>query len=320
MTRMTYKKLAVLVLQFIILVIKSQSDFCECCSYPSLQFKYTEYQTIFPPEIIRKNKFKELMVYSSGRRRDDTVKSNKIKISKNLIEEHREIKFYFNEKGYVSYMTHYNRQGKPHSTYKFDRDSSGKLIKLTFAYIDSLEKLISDMGLRTTVYTYSNNKLIKEKELGMYGEDLPDERSKFIRYKYTKEGRLVEEFAYSYYDEKYKAKYVASIEYSNNGSNVTKTITNNNKAWMTEYENYSGNKITESKSIDTKTKKIIRYALWKYDGDDFLKYYWVKVGSAGECPENNGYIDYYFYNDQKLIDRITHNFNDYTCEMTFHYK
>lgn len=303
-------------------LVNSQTDFCECCSYHSLQYRFTEYEDIFLPPIILKSNVKELIVYASGRLKDDTNNTAKIKVRKTLIKEHLEIKFQFDNKGYVSKLTWYNRMGKPHSLYQFERNALGKVTKLTFSYLDSLENIFSpNFGGEITVYNYdSKGNLIKEEFLGQNGEDLPDNKSKYTTYSYDSKNRVVKKINYTFYEANSIYTHTTNIRYNDANFSAESSTSNDGKEWVTEKLFYDSKwKIIEEKSFMAKTKELYSNSKSKYNSDSQLISYYVK-SRGGECPETNGFMDLYFYNDAKLIKTITHTFDKYTCEMTFEYK
>ena len=316
------KRLLTILLILTSTLVDSQNDFCECCSYHSLQNRFTEYEIVFPPELIIKNNVKELIVYASGRLKDDTSQIGKIKVRKTLIKEHLEIKFQFDNKGYVTKLTWYNRMGKPHSLYLFERNAIGKVTKLTFSYLDSLEKVpFPSFGGETTVYSYdAKGNLIKEELLGQNGEDVPGSKSKYTAYSYDSKNRLVKKVNYTYYDAKSVYSHTTNIKYDDSNFSAESSTSNDGKEWVLEKQFYDSKwRILEEKSFMTKTKEPYSTSKNKYNSDGQLISYFVK-SRGGECPETTGFFDLYSYNEAKLIKTIAHTFDKYTCEMTFEYK
>ena len=156
----------IIILILVITPIKliGQENICDCCSYSSLQYQQ-DYEEIFNPSLIKSKGIREVMVYTKPKTSSDSIENTK----------YREIKFKFNRNGFVISKTHYNRIGKPHSTYDLKRNKSGKIYQQIFNYIDSLEQKSSFFGQEIIDFKYdSKNRLVKIKERGSKGQILAD--------------------------------------------------------------------------------------------------------------------------------------------------
>lgn len=309
----------------IILGVERESNFCDCCSYNSLQFKQNEYESVFPPEVIKKNGYKEVVVTVSGRERSDTAKTNQIKVRKVLIKEYREIKFIFNDQGYVMSSTWYNRMGKPHSIHQFERNSSGKVTKDAFSYLDSLGGVFKDFGTEISILSYDqNNNLLKSKKMNFRGVEQPDAKSEYVAKTYDAKGKVVKEVMHYYFEgltgesinvttTKYDETNLTSESISVYDGGYTSTSKKKyNKLW----------KPVEEKYYNDKTKKLEGTNTYKYDSSgNLISYFHNQVErSSSECPETKDFLDLYTINSFGVIETITHNFDNRTCEMSFAWK
>jgi hypothetical protein len=296
----------------------SQENFCECASYYSLQWKQNELEAVFPPDSIKKNNFKEVIITVMGRERTDTGLSNQITIRKPLIKEYREAKFTFNAMGLATSMTWYNQMGKPHSLYLYERNASGKISKETFYYTDGLGK--PDNGILSSVkilrYDASNN-LVMIKSMDNSGQEPADNQSQYTQYVYDAKGRITKTTYHYYYDDEGETTTVSNTIYDDtkytskeNGTTNTLKETTYNKAWLP----------LEAKLYDGKTKELALTVIKKYDAANHLiSHSEINKLFATECPEYNGFYDLYTFSAAGVIGSIVHSFNNRTCEMIFSY-
>ncbi len=304
----------------------SQSNFCDCCTYHSLQYKQNEYEEIFPPEIIKKNLLKELLVTVSPKKEDTSlqkVQSSVVKFKVSLT--YPEIKFIFNNQGYVTSVFWYNRMGKPHSLYKFERNASGKIIKETFYYLDSLERPIRNFGEEIKILIYDKSNLVKIKKLEN-GKELPDTKSEYVQYAYDLNNRIINETVHLYFEGSGESYNSITTKFStdsliSNGKIEHRSGEKRSLAYSYLLKTvYDKNwKPLEEKWFDAKTGKLHEYFLYKYDQAGKLISYTVNA-KGGECPETNGYVDLYTYASSGLIEMIKHSFDGKTCKLTFTYK
>jgi hypothetical protein len=322
---MKTKYFSVIILLFFAFNSFSQENFCECASYNSLQYKQNEYERVFPPDVIKRNGYKEVIVNIVGRERIDTSKGNKIMIRKPLIKEYREIKFLFNSEGYITSYYWYNRFGKPHSIHKFERNSFGKVTKDSFFYLDSLEVPDTKFGAEIQILKYdASNNLFQIKKLDFYNKEASDEKSCYTQYAYDSNGKVTKNYNHNYFDYN-TSESTSTTETKYNESNFTSESTSGFDGAVYQTSKTTYNKLwkpIEEKTYDIKTKKLVATTSYKYDSkNNLISYFYNPVnGSPTECPETKGFLDLYTINSFGVIETLTHNFDNHTCEMTFLYK
>jgi len=301
---------------------EAQPDFCECCSHASLQY-VIDFDDRFPPKAILKEKVKEVMVYTRGYINAPVAKGSKtIKVRKADIPEYREAKFKFDKYGRVSIRIHYNRLGKPHSIYEYERNSAGKITRETFNYLDSLERK-SFSGSRITDNTYDDkNLLVKSKNRDYNGKILPDSLSVYSTFDYDNKDRPIKrirEFNYSFST---RTTYTTIFKYDDKKLSSSYKTTNNGELWLTGEITYNKSwKTLNKKSYDVSAKASSFEYLYEFDSQGYLKTYELKAGNGGsECPDGANYIDVYTRSPNGLIEGITHTYEGHTCQMRVEYK
>lgn len=310
-----YKIKSLLILiNFIFLqnVLFAQNNACDCCSYNSLQYRQ-DYDKIFDPELIKLNKIREVMVYTKPYDSTNSIETNK----------YREIKFKFNQNGFVILKTHYNRMGKPHSTYELKRNRYDKIYQKVFNYIDSIEQKETFFGQETIDYKYDTRKrLIKIKERDSKGKVLPDNKTMYTLIRYDNENRIIKtENHRNYHDE--SSISITNYTFLEDSFSSTYKSIRNGKLSISGEKKYDKNWKETSRRIYNEDLKSMAFELsFEYDKEDrLIKFQSVSgPGSADECPEDNTFIDKYQYNEIGLLTSIHHIFREYTCEMTFEYK
>lgn len=308
------KSFLVLILVLICYLTHGQSDVCECCAYNSLKSK-NDFTTIFSSDLIQKARVHTINVYTES-----------FDLSSKATAKYREMKFNVDNQGQVISKTEYDRKGKPHSIYEFERNSSGQTIKQTFNYLDSLEQKSTGFSTPEIIdYSYdTQNRLVKSKERDLKGNSVLDEKSNYSKFQYDAKGRMIEETRQYYYE----------------GSGLETAI------YKTTF-NYLGDKLTgESKTYENKklflTTKVTYNKFWKpikeeqynnlmnrpaattnykYDLMGRLVYYNTKAGSGSgsECPDGGTFLETYEYDNKGLLSRITHSFGGNKCVMTIEY-
>lgn len=292
-----------------------QSDVCECCAYNSLKFK-SEFTGIFPPDLIQKQKIHHVTIYT------ETSDAS----SKTTAPKYLEMKFTMDGRGQVTSKTEYNRRGKPHAIYEFERNPLGYVMKETFTYLDSLERKSTGLLAPEVIdYTYDQtNKLTKTKERDSNGNIVLDQKSNYSTFRYDSKGRLIKETrqyyyedsdpetsiyttVFNYFDDKLAGK---SKTYENKKLFLTTKVTYN-KVWKPVKEDGYNNLMSKPSSN----------TIYKYDSKDRLIYFSTKAGegSGSECPDGGTFTETYKYDNKGLLSKIVHSFGENKCIMTFEY-
>lgn len=311
---MTYKPLLAVTLILFCHLTRGQNDVCECCAYNSLKFK-NDFTGILPSDLIQKAKVQTVMVYTES-----------IDQSSKASAKYREMKLQIDNQGQVISKTEYNRKGKPHSIYEFERNTKGQAIKQTFTYLDSLEQKSTGFSASEVIdYTYdTQNRLVKSKERDFTGNSVVDEKSNYSKFQYDAKGRLIEETRQYYYEDSgsetavYKTTFTyfgdklkgESKTYENKQLFLTTKVTYN-KSWKPIKEE-------EYKNLMNRPASTTNY---KYDLRGRLVYYDTNAGggSGSECPDGGTFTETYEYDNKGLLSRITHSFGESKCVMTFDY-
>ncbi len=311
---MSYKSFLVVTLILICHLTHGQSDVCECCAYNSLKSK-NDFSSILPSDLIKEAKVQTVTVYTES-----------LDVSSKATIKYREMKFQIDNHGQVISKTEYNRKGKPHSIYEFERNTKGQTIKQTFTYLDSLEQKSTGFSAPEVIdYAYdTHNRLVKSKERDFKGNSVIDEKSNYSKFQYDTKGRLVEETRQYYYEGSgletaiYKTAFTyfgdkfagESRTYENKKLFLTTKVTYN-KSWKPIKEEGYNNLMNRPASTTN----------YKYDLMGRLVYYDTKAGSGSgsECPDGGTFTETYEYDDKGLLLRITHSFRDNKCVMTFEY-
>jgi len=289
-----------------------QENICDCCSYSSLQYQQ-DYEEIFNPSLIKSKGIREVMVYTKPKTSFDSIENTK----------YREIKFKFNKNGFVIFKTHYNRMGKPHSTYDLKRNKSGKIYQQIFNYIDSLEQKTSFFGQEIIDFKYdSKNRLVKIKERGSKGQILTDNQSMYTILKYDDNDRIISIERHRNYNNESSVS-TTTFTFSDNTFSSTYQSKRNGKLSLSGQKTYNKNwKETIDKTFNETLKSIAFEEHFEYDKNDrLIKYESLSgQGSASECPEGGNYIDNYEYDAYGFLTNIHHTFKQNTCGMTFEYR
>jgi hypothetical protein len=304
-------KMRIQILTFLILIssVSFGQEKCECCTYASIDNR-ENFDKFFIPKTIASSNTKHAEVYSIQIDQNDSIK-------------YLQARFKFNSEGYVVERKWYNRGGKPHSIYLYERNNNDLITKITFYYLDSLENILDSFFPDITDLEYdSNGHLIKLKERDHKGKILPDEKSHYSIFKYDQLGRLKTKYRQSYYEG--NDSYIYETEYSYTPKSQLKTS-------LTKYK---GNSWTKSEvSLDKKGKpvQIIDTSLpenqlawkktFKYDQFDKLIILNIESGPASidECPEQGRYRETYSYDSSGLLIQIDHRYGEIVCRMLVTY-
>ena len=314
MYRMSNVKKIVLAFLLILIpkTISSQENICDCCSYSSLQYQQ-DYDEIFNPSLMKSYGFKEVIVNTESKSALDSTYSNK----------YREMKFKFNDNGLVVLKTHYNRMGKPHSTYELKRNRYGKVSQQIFNYIDSLEQKASFFSPEIIDYTYdTRKKLIKIKERDYKGDILPDKKAKYTQLRYDSKDRIIKVVNHRNYNN-ISSISITEYEYSNDSLSSTFQIIRDEKLSASGKNKYDDNwKEVSSTLYNEDLKSYAFQYYYEYDNDErLIKFQSISgPGSSSECPENDSFIDIYTYDISGFLSSIEHRFAGNICKMTFEYQ
>jgi hypothetical protein len=301
---------------------------CECASYSTLQF-LNEYRDIFPPDLMKRNKVKEITVLITPKKRSD-VKADtaQLIVRKAIIPEYTEMKFWMNADGLVSKRRWYNRNGIPHSEITYQRDQQKHVTLSTFIYLDSLgnESMFEGRPIQRTYNDFfydSKGRLVKIKERDWDGKIQPDNKSVYAAYTYDKKDRVIKEVHHYYYDFNAAAESVneSVIEYPDMLSSQT-TSTNDGAPWLTETTKYNAAmKPLRNQMFYNGSTQPAKEDTYSYDDKGRLTVHEQKAsGIADECPEGANYKDEYFYDDRGLVTTIKHSYKEFTCVIRFEYK
>jgi uncharacterized Zn ribbon protein len=297
----------------------AQDDVCVCCSYSSLQYA-TDYENIFPHEIIKSKKIKQVIVYTAGHPSADSTKK--------LFPQYIEMKFKFNSNGYVTSRIHYYL-GRPNHEYEFERNALGQITKQTFCYVDSLERKVPlPILTQITDFTYDkNHRLIEQKNRNNKGEIVPENKATYSIYEYDANGNLIKETNQLYFESLSKSttdKSTTTYTYSNDSLTCV-TKVNEKKILapsMTDTITYDKNgKMLSDKKYFTKQTEVVFDNKYTYDDHGKLMLFEIKTGSLGgsECPDKGTFTDHYFYRADGLVEKIVNSYGVYSCAMEFEY-
>jgi hypothetical protein len=293
-----------------------QADNCACCAYSSLKFK-NDYDGIFAPSIIEKNKLRTLIIYTQVI--DDSLHRR--------LDKYREMKFQFSDNGKVVSRTEYNRNGKPHSIYEFERDRAGKIVKESFYYLDSLERKVTHGSFSVadiTDFSYdSKGQLVKSKKRDLKGNVITDNQTNFSKYEYDDKGRKVKETTQYYYGENgpETSIYITSYSYNNERFESSSQTFENKRLFLKAKATYNNTwKVLTENQFDDQNIMVSQTRHF-YDNLGRPTMLETKAGNlATECPDGGTYSDTYEYDGSGLLKRIAHRYDNYTCLMTFEYE
>jgi hypothetical protein len=293
----------------------SQIEVCSCASYSSLRFK-TDYEDIFPHELIKSEKIKQAIIYTTGHSSIDS--------SQQLFSRYIELKLNFDNNGYVLSRIDY-WHGFPHQIYEFERNTSGQIIKQTQTFLDSLEQKTDYVASKIIDYTYDKkNRLVLEKNRDYTGKVVKGEKTNYKKYEYTTDDKLLRKTRHSYdrYDHTYSSD-TFSYTYSNdNLSCVTSTGTSLKNAFIIDTLTYNkAGKLLLKRTFYSENTFGTYEESYTYSIEGKLLTYNTKMDARGgsECPGGGNYTDHYFYTSDGFVERITNSFGIYTCEMKFEY-
>lgn len=290
---------------------------CECCSYSMLQFK-NDYADIFPPEIIKANNIKEVTIYTTPKRSASKTDT----LFKTTVKEYKEMKFRFNNNGYIISQIFFNRNGKYHSIFLYSRDNENKVLTKTFNYLDSTGKIQFQSSSQKWIYKYSSNRLIKIKLLDQNFVEQADSISEYTAYEYDHDGRVITETNHYYFYWTQPMIFQTGTKY-NDTTNTSVSITKSNGKLTSKVKSkyFANQKPMYVKSFDGRTGELQQEQTYTYNSRGQLVKFQIKDPAAiSECPEGNNFEDIYYYSAINLIDHIRHHYKNNICELRFSYK
>lgn len=289
---------------------------CDCCTYSGIRFG-NDFQTVFPPAVVRENKITELTIYTTSKQKKPPSDTSLKVVDK----EYREMIFRFNGDGYVVAQTVFNRRGKYHSVNEFARSPGNDILYKTFHYLDESGSKMTDFGAEKWVYTYKDHRVAKIKKLDYNMVEQPDAKSEYETHTYDSIGRVIGQIRYAYYDPEV-FQYTTKITY-NNQAHTSVAVTRDKKAPFTKnVTSYTpGGKMLNEKVYSETNKKLLEEKMYSYDGSGQLIKSQVKNSGMGtECPDGGNWINTYTYSALHVISTILHTYKNTSCEMRFVYK
>ena len=308
MNKITYIIL-ILILQFQIVL---SQDKCECCTYNSIDNKDL-FQEFFSPDSIRVHGIQEAIIYTTEK-------------YDNIANNYLQTKFTFNKQGFVVYRKWYNRGGKPHSLYKYNRNENNQITKITFSYLDSNEVISDFMPPEITDYYYgANNQLIKIKERDYLGNIKDDSISHYTLFEYDKNDKISRVLRHNYWEGSKDSKHSyfdERISFLTDFYSKSETY-NDNKLWLkteTKYNEF-GRKIFEE-DFNVMLNSLAFTSNYLYDDNHKLILYKVQSGNGAgtECEDGGNFQETYSYNALGLLEKILHQYDNVNCVMKIEYK
>jgi len=295
-----------------------QYTICDCCTYSSLRYE-ENLDKIFNPEIIKKNNIRELTIYNTSKQASSNIKDTVFKIVDN---EYREMKFTFNENGYVGSQIFFNRLGQFHSIHEFTRDNNNKILTKTFHYLDSSGKKDEVFSVRKWVYKYSGSNLYQIKELGEKLIEQPDNKSNYQLYEYDLKGRTIKETRQSYYDFTEPSFYQTIVKYNDTTHTSIAITKDKRKLFSTVKTQYTETqKPLTIKFFDGRNNKLLEQQIFTYASSGQLAKFETKNSGMGtECPDGGNITDEYTFTALNLISNIKHHYKKTICELRFVYR
>jgi hypothetical protein len=295
-----------------------QYTICDCCTYSSLQYE-ENLENIFNPEIIKKNKIKELTIFTTSKQASNNPKDTVFKI---VDKEYREMKLTFNANGYVESKVFFNRLGQFHSIHEFIRDNNNKILTKTFHYLDSLGKKDETFLVQKWVYKYSGGNLYQIKELGEKLIEQPDNKSSYQMFEYDSKGRISKQTRQSYYDFTEPSLYQTIVKYNDTTHSSTAITKDKKKLFSTVKTQYTAiQKPLSVKFFDGRNNKLLELKVFTYTSSGQLAKFETKNSGMGtECPDGGNLTDDYTYTTLNLISNIKHRYKKTICELRFVYR
>lgn len=285
-------------------------DECACCTYESIDNK-ENFEKLYAPKMITSTKIKSAEVYSTQIVNSDSIK-------------YLQAKFDFNSNGYVIERKWYNRGGKPHSTYIYERNNNHLITKVTFHYLDSLGNIADPAFPDIIDLEYdSNGHVIKLKARDYKGRILPDEKSHFSTFQYDQKGRVKTEFRQSYFEGGDTYIYETTFLYNPKSQLNTLLTKYNGKPWFKSEVSLDKSDRPIQIIATSLPRNILAWKkTFKYDQSGKLIIYNIESGpgSIDECPEQGKFEETYLYTDSGLVSQIDHSYGETICRMVITYR
>jgi hypothetical protein len=282
-------------------------------------FQYkNDYDNVFPPGEIKGNGIKEVTIYTTSKQ-SQNLKDSSFKI---LDAEYKEMIFRFNSDGYVLTQIVFNRRGHYHSIYEFTRDNNNKILTKTFHYLNESGNKMEDFVPEKWIYVYANGQLTKIKKLGDKFIEQTDNKSDYNIYTYDSKGRILSETRQLYYDWTEPSYYQTKTKYNDTANTSVALTRDKKKLFSTVKTKYTkSQKPLNQKFYDGRNNKLLEEQLFSYNSSEQLIKYQVKNSGMGtECPDGGNFTNTISYSEQKLIDKILHQYKKTICELRFVYK
>jgi hypothetical protein len=295
----------------------AQKEICACASYSSLQFQ-TDYEDIFPHELIKSKNIKQAIIYTTGHSSNSP--------NNQLFSKYTELKFNFDNEGYVASRISYYLGSANHID-EFERNLAGRVTKQTFTYLDSLEQKINGFPVNVIDFTYDKNgRLILRKNRDSKGNILDNAKASYTQYEYDTNDKLISETTQFYYEYSiaYNSRDITRYTYANdNRLRIAKTTGGSyGKSVLIDSVIYNKeNKLSSDKTYYSGSALSTFEKTYTYGREGKLITFSMKTAQQGgsECPGGGNYTDHYFYTSDGFVERITNSFGIYTCEMKFEY-
>ncbi len=300
--------LVILAIQFNFVMSQEK---CECCTYNSLDI-HEKFQEFFSPDSIRLYKINEAVIHTTEKFSD-------------TVNNYLEAKFDFNKQGFVISRKWYNRGGKPHSIYTYDRNEKNQIIKISFSYLDSNEMISDFMPPEITDYYYDvKGRLIKIKERNYKGQIDEDSLSDFEVHEYDNSGRLSRVLRHYYWPGNVDSKhtnYDERISYDAD-QNLESLTYNDNKPWLKcriKNDDFGKKILEEYFNVNSNSLSSVV----QYEYDIHKRPISIKTqsgeGSFTECNDGGDFQETYSYNNIGLLFKIFHQFDNVSCTMNIEF-
>lgn len=314
-------------------VVSDNDTICTCSHY--FLKSYTEVEKYFSTDSIKKNKIKEIVVYTTPYSRWDTLESKtSFKVRKPIAKEYVSIKIIFDAEGRVKMIKEFYNS-TPSTIVSYERDPRGNIIKQTGNYMDSTENVSND-GLPETIIdnTYNDkNQLIKSKHRSYDGKILADNLSQWETYQYDFKNRIVTQHRHYYWD----INYVDGRKQTEEENDIKTTYFDDKSTSCLEF--YSSKKLIykeltqyNKNGLAIQTKAIQSYNLdtlvntYRYNKNNQIVVHQVKSQQnqdlGGECPEGKGgeMDERYYYNSNGLLEKKVSSYDKYSCVLQMEFK
>ena len=144
----------------------------------------------------------------------------------------------------------------------------------------------------------------------------------YTSFRYDGKNRIIKTIRHHNYNSESSFS-ITNYTYFNDSLSATYKTIYDGKIGLTGKKVYNKNwKELSDESYNVNLNSSAFDEFFTYDDNNRLVTYQVinGDGSATECPEINGYVDNYKYNEDGFLISVQHIFEENTCEMTFEYR